>query len=637
MEDLVVVGERLPRAPRARRPGSQRAASTRRRRRLLIAAVGTIIVLAAVGSVLARPFHGVVPAGITIGTAAVGGLDDATARKRLAEVEQRVLARGLTLIAPGRERKLPLRRMRVRADIDGALADAHRAYGPIDRLRARLGFAPSRTIDLRFRWQDPALTRALRAFEAGIGKAAVAASVRIAPDGKLSIKPGHGGTTVSRDEVEAALRDLDGASSRLSVTLAPADPSVGVVAARTAVKRARLLLDTKHSLILRNRPYPLDRQVLVRALTFTERDDQIEVGLRRRPIENELERLFGSAETSPRDARFVLGDDGGLDIVPSVDGRQVDAEAVREALLENPGARNVEVPVVNQKPTWTTAEAEALKLTDEVSSFVSRYEPGEPRVENIKRAAAAIDGTILKPNGIFSLNDVLGQRTIEAGYVEAPEIADGVKRAAIGGGVSQVATAMFNAAFMAGLELDAHTPHAFYIDRYPMGREATVSWGGPELIFTNNWPAALAIFAQASDTEITIRMFSRMLDREVHYDTGTPHDFVEPTTKRILDTKLKLGEEDIIQHRGAQGFTVEYWREVYRAGKLMERNEWKTEYIPQNEIIHENPKPEPPPTSSSSTPEEPPPSTAPDGSTAPDQPPTSTTGATAARAPAGAR
>jgi hypothetical protein len=102
-------------------------------------------------------------------------------------------------------------------------------------------------------------------------------------------------------------------------------------------------------------------------------------------------------------------------------------------------------------------------------------------VTNIQRGAEIIDGTIVGPGERFSLNDVLGRRTIERGFVEAPQIYAGRLEDAVGGGVSQIATTTYNAAFFAGVQIVTHQPHEFYISRYPMGREATVSWGGPEL------------------------------------------------------------------------------------------------------------------------------------------------------------
>ena len=119
---------------------------------------------------------------------------------------------------------------------------------------------------------------------------------------------------------------------------------------------------------------------------------------------------------------------------------------------------------------------------------------------NIKRAATLLDGTIILPGKVFSLNGALGKRTEAKGFVSAPQIFNGRFEDAVGGGISQVATTLFNAAFFSGIKLVAHQAHQFYISRYPMGREATVSWGGPELIFRNDWPAAILMKLDASDS-----------------------------------------------------------------------------------------------------------------------------------------
>ena len=111
-----------------------------------------------------------------------------------------------------------------------------------------------------------------------------------------------------------------------------------------------------------------------------------------------------------------------------------------------------------------------------------------------------LDGMVVQPGGTFSLNEALGRRTEERGFVFAPQILAGRLEDAVGGGVSQISTTLYNAAFFAGLELIAHQPHEFYISRYPMGREATVSWGGPEMIFTNDWKAGLLIKVSAWST-----------------------------------------------------------------------------------------------------------------------------------------
>ena len=156
-----------------------------------------------------------------------------------------------------------------------------------------------------------------------------------------------------------------------------------------------------------------------------------------------------------------------------------------------------------------------------VGAFTTYYPCCEPRVINIRRAAALLDGTVLRPYQTFSMNRALGPRTLEKGFVAAPMISGGAFVDSVGGGISQVATTLYNAAFFAGLRLVAHTPHSIYIDRYPAGREATVSWGGPELEFTNDWPAAMTMRVSASTSSITVRLYSLRFGRRVTTTHGT--------------------------------------------------------------------------------------------------------------------
>ena len=161
------------------------------------------------------------------------------------------------------------------------------------------------------------------------------------------------------------------------------------------------------------------------------------------------------------------------------------------------------------EPDVTTAELAALGIRDLVSEFTTYYPPGQPRVVNIRRAAAVIDGTIL-PSGRDVL-DERGARRADGREGLRARAADSPASSfvdSVGGGISQVATMLYNGAFFAGLELIEHQPHSLYIDRYPLGREATISWGGPELIFRNDWPASVLIKLDTTETSITVRFFS---------------------------------------------------------------------------------------------------------------------------------
>jgi hypothetical protein len=198
-------------------------------------------------------------------------------------------------------------------------------------------------------------------------------------------------------------------------------------------------------------------------------------------------------------------------LTPGTDGVRCCDEVAVTAMLDalragNPGP--IELPVVTVPPATSTADLDALGIREEVSSFSTPHACCVPRVQNIHLAAEKLRGIVIKPGEMFSLNAALGERTEDNGYVSAPTIKDGVLVDDFGGGVSQVATTLFNAAYFAGLKYGEYQSHSFYISRYPFGREATVSWPAPDLEINNVSPYGILIWPTYTDREITITFYS---------------------------------------------------------------------------------------------------------------------------------
>src|SRR4029079_1476862 len=124
-----------------------------------------------------------------------------------------------------------------------------------------------------------------------------------------------------------------------------------------------------------------------------------------------------------------------------------------QALEQSPAMRRIPVRIADIKPGFATTDARGLGITDLGGEVPTPFSPGEPRVTNIQRAAEVLDGFILGPGDTFSLNAVLGPRTMESCYLLARQIEEVTLKDAVGGGVSQVAATLYNAAFMSGLSL----------------------------------------------------------------------------------------------------------------------------------------------------------------------------------------
>ena len=295
-----------------------------------------------------------------------------------------------------------------------------------------------------------------------------------------------------------------------------------------------------------------------------------------------------SGDGAPVDATVALVD-GKPTIVPAKPGVKYKPADVAKVFLglvaEAPGEREGSVASSVAKPEFTTADARKLGIKEQVSTFTTYYPYAEYRNTNIGRAAELVDGTVLKPGETFSLNDTVGERTRENGFTEGFIISNGIFKEDLGGGVSQMATTTFNAMFFAGLKDIEHKPHSFYIDRYPVGREATVAWGAVDLRFQNDTPYGVLIHAVVTPSTpttsgvVTVSMWSTKY-WDITTKTGDRYNFTSPAT-RTLDT------EDCYPNEGYGGFDIDIWRYFRRPGDpaLVRSEKMHTHYIPSDTVI----------------------------------------------------
>jgi vancomycin resistance protein YoaR len=193
--------------------------------------------------------------------------------------------------------------------------------------------------------------------------------------------------------------------------------------------------------------------------------------------------------------------------------------------------------------------------------------------------------------------------------VEAPQILEGQFVNRVGGGVSQFATALFNAVFFSGLEDVTHTPHSYWIKRYPPGREATVSFPLPDLIFKNDSPHGVLIDTSYTGTSVTVTFWGTKRFDEIRSVTG-------PKTRlRDFETEY-VDRPDCTATSGEQGFDITVTRVFVAQGKEVRREPFTTRYKPEPRFIcGKPPAPAPPPAAPAPppAPAAPPPAAAPDG------------------------
>ena len=237
-----------------------------------------------------------------------------------------------------------------------------------------------------------------------------------------------------------------------------------------------------------------------------------------------LRGTFGDIEGHPVNASFTL--DGGVPVIradrPGTICCAPGSAAKILAALQG-GTRTVQLELTQGPASFTVADAEAYGIKQPVGGnnawrsgapttagpgFTTYHDPTGARITNIHRMADLVRGAVIAPGASFSINDHVGERTPEKGFVPAGAIRDGKHVEEVGGGVSQFATTMFNAAYFAGLQIDSSQAHSEYFDRYPRGREATMGYPAPDLQFTNNTPYGIMIWTSYTQSSLTITLYS---------------------------------------------------------------------------------------------------------------------------------
>ena len=224
-----------------------------------------------------------------------------------------------------------------------------------------------------------------------------------------------------------------------------------------------------------------------------------------------------------------------------------------------------------------------------VSQFVTYFDPrNTARATNIALAARLVDGAVVRPGAVFSLNGTMGPRTANRGFDYAPVIAaDNVLRQGVGGGICQYATTLFNAVFFAGLPVEERHNHSLFISHYPIGRDATVSWGSADFKFRNDTGKTLTIRSWVESDALTVAVVGKT-GREVSSTTSDFYNIRKPAHQKS-DPRV-IYDGDLAQgitrwEKGADGLSVKVTRTVRGAdGDVLFRDTFASTYAPMDWI-----------------------------------------------------
>jgi len=286
--------------------------------------------------------------------------------------------------------------------------------------------------------------------------------------------------------------------------------------------------------------------------------------------------------------------------IPGRYGTVENAPAVTEELLKAAeGVKKGPFPVSQgDEPRLTNEEAEAYGPMGLVSKFTTNT-PGTNRVHNIHLMADTVDEYVVFPGQTFSINEVVGPRTLAKGYLEDCAIINGVVSceghpANVGGGVSQFSTTLYNAVFYGCYEDVKHKPHSLYFKKYPEVIEATMGYPDPDVVFRNNSDAPVIIRTRYSDTQISVYFFGNNGGKTCTADWGErtnpeEHETIYVSAADEEDLDLDPGQEKRVQS-GIDGFTQTVTRIITHSDGTKERGRtWTWRYQTQAEEIAVHP------------------------------------------------
>ncbi|MFL5961777.1 MAG: VanW family protein [Gaiellaceae bacterium] len=428
-----------------------------------------------------------------------------------------------------------------------------------------------------------------RAVHAGNVLDALARADRAPVSAKVTLE----GTTVVVTPAQEGLQ-LDNASllRRLSRESTVVDapfkhvrPAVSDAAAQAAATEARALLVRPVVIDYHGaRRGALSQAQIARAVSVVPHSGRLTVRLDGEALAKVVRPRLGKWIQRAHNARFVVAG-AKVSVTPSRSGRDVDPTELAHAITAAAKTGHVaRVELGARQPDLTTAKANALGIREKLTSFTTDMGVSSSnRIHNVHLMADYIDGTLIRPGEVFSFNDVVGPRTSERGFLEGQMIIGSLVLPSIGGGVCQTATTLFNDAFELGLPILERTNHNLYLSHYPLGRDATVSWGGPDFKFKNDLKHGILIKTSYTDSTLTFTFYGTNEHRRVVATTSSKTNWTGPSMNYAIDPNAPRRSVKVVNGTGEKGFDVSVERTVYDAnGKELRQETFKSHYIPDS-------------------------------------------------------
>ena len=591
--------------------GRGRGRAGRRARNVVLIVAGVVVALLAAAAVVdAATGRGAIHGNVNVSGIAVGGLTVDQAMQKVAQVAPRSGAVRLTW--HGRGWNLSVAALHAHLAVAAAARAAYdytHAGGFLTRGWRRLWLrVTSHTIDAPVSFTEPQTTERLdtiaqvvdiKPVQGAVAINGVQAVVRQAKDGRAVDRAAVlrllGRAVVSGDRVTAALP---------VVTVAP---TISTADAQVAAGTARSWLAGPLSLTHGGHTWTIQRQDLGQYLAFVPQNGtpRLRVTFDSPVTRGYFDYITQQVGRPGKNATFTVSSNGkhvkirrgtpGYGIVPAATIANMNAGAAS-------GRRTVVAVFGTAPPTLSYSDAQSMHITARIGTYTTSVAGTTNRLDNVRLGSSLLNNSLIAPGKIFSVNETTGERTAAKGFKMAPTIINGKLEDSVGGGMCQVSTTVFNAAFEAGLQIVERHNHELYISHYPLGRDATVSYGSYDLKFRNDTPNWILMKTDFTGWSLTVSLYSAPLHRKVVSSTSNWYGFVPFTVHKQNDPTLAKGKTRV-DTPGVNGMSIDCYRKVYDAGgKLLWNDDFKSVYSMVPEVLIVGTKAPKPTTSPSPSP-----------------------------------
>jgi len=550
----------------------------RSRRGWIIAVVVLVLLVAAYGAA-AWYLADRAPRGASVAGVDVGGLSAAQATERLESDLGPAATESVPVVLGDAETTLEPDEAGLELDVDATVERlTGLTFHPVtlyERVFGTTDYRPEIVVD----------DSALRAETQRVAEALEVAPVEGAidfEDAEPVVTEAEHGVTVDVDAAVEVVRE-EWLYGEYPIALPEEDlaPDISNEAVETAMSEiVGPLTRSSVALDVEGRPIELTPEHLTQVAALVPQGEELVLELDPEALGELVLELDPEVRNPATDAQIVL-EDGAPTIVPGETGWEVDEEALVASVAQaavSSTDRTAEVTLREVDPDFTSADAEELGVVEEIAYFSTPFHNDPQRTHNLVTGAAKISNTLIKPDEEFSLIEALGPITAEAGFVSSGVVVDGLETSGMGGGLSQVSTTVFNAAFFAGMDLVQFQPHSHHYPRYPEGREATIYTPSVDLRWRNTTPYGALVQSWVSGGRFHVRLWGTE-----HFDvtttTSNRYNFTNPST--VYNTSASC----VPNSNPERGFTVTVTRTVSLDGEQVDYNEWTTRYIPWDRVV----------------------------------------------------